>query len=357
LYPTDAHGLILPDYTLVWICSIWDYYLYSGDDEPVCAHFDRVARALMWFEGHAGAKHLLQNISVGMWLFLDWAPLFKAGYSATFTMQYLEALQIAAKMAAHLGRSSELRRWRLLAGKVERAILRAFWDPGKKHFIEGRYTDGRAYRQVSQHGNAYAILTGLQPRHHGSLADRILWIARHHDRLAKDNVGGNCQHPRAHYPIASSFFYAYVLEALFRASRHGAALQVIRRLWGGMLEDGATTWYESWDHSRETQGNTSACHAWSASPTYHLSEQVGGVTPLAPGFRKVRIAPHAFDLQHARVRVPTPRGIIAVTWEREVGGGFVTEIRVPEGVQATCAPFGSRARRLGQGTHVMRSGS
>lgn len=356
LYPTDAHGLILPDYTLVWICSIWDYYMYSGDDGPMREHFERVVRALEWFEGHAGAKHLLSNAPLGMWLFLDWAPLFKAGHSATFTMQYLEALRVACRMADHLGRNGEKRRWEMLAGRVEKAIRRAFWDAEKKHFIEGRYADGRAYRQVAQHGNAYAILTGLQPRHQDAIADRIVWIARNYDRLAKDNVGGNHQHPRAHYPIASSFFYAYVLEALFRAGRHRDALQAIRSLWGRMLDDGATTWYESWSHSPQTHGDTSACHAWSASPTYHLSEQIGGVTPLEPGFRKVRIAPHAFDLRHADIRVPTPRGVISVKWERDDKRGLVTEIGLPKGIRAACTPFGSKTRHLAGGSHVIRTG-
>lgn len=352
LFPCECHSCILPDYTLVWICSIWDYYFYTGDDSPIHEHFDAAVRALGWFERHAGRAHLCGYPGHGLWLFLDWAPLFKAGYNATFTLEYLEALQIAVKMARHVGRTAEARKYAALARQVERAAVRAFWDARGKQFFEGYIREKRRpYRQVAQHGNTYAILTGMQPRWHDRIAGRVAWILKNHDRLFADNSGGNLHHPKAKYPIASSFFYAYVLQALFQAGRGVDALAGIRKLWGRMLEQDATTWFETWNHGPDVYGNSSACHAWSAGPTYHLSEQVGGVTPVAPGFEKVRIAPQMFDLAWASVRTPTPRGPIDITWQRVGKDGIDLSIRLPKRVTGVVHLPGMRKRHLQPGMH------
>lgn len=356
LFPSDCHSCILPDYTLVWVCSIWDYYFYTGDDSPMREHFDAVVRALKWFEKHAGEAHLCGFPGHGMWLFLDWAPLFKAGYNATFSLQYLEALQIAAKMARHLGHDRQARRYRDMAAKVERAVVRVFWDSKGRQFWEGySQQHRRPYRQVAQHGNSYAILTGVQRRWHRQIGRRVAWILRNHDRLFEANSGGNFQRPGANYPIASSFFYAYVLQALFQTGYGDEALAGIRKLWGRMLDDGATTWCESWNHEPKSFGDTSACHAWSASPTYHLSEQIGGVTAISPGFQTVRIAPQMFDLDWAKVRYPSPRGIIEVRWQRRGRNGMNLHVKLPKGVTGVLDVPGLPRRLLSSGRHEFTS--
>lgn len=353
VFPCEMHGLILPDYTLVWVCSLWDYYLYTGDEAPVREHFDAVVRAMNWFEPQARRRGgLLGHPGGGLWLFLDWSPLYRGDASATFTFQYLEALRTAARLAALVGRRAEQRRWLALARQVERAILRAFWDATGKRFFEGYdFAKRLPVPQVGQHANALAILNDVQPRWHPQIADRIAWILRHHNRLLTDNTG-HYYHARARHPVASPFFYAYVLEAMLKAGRGGEALAGIRRLWGGMLDRGATTWFETWNHHPESYGESSACHAWSASPTYHLSEQVGGVRPVAPGFSEVSITPRMFDLAHADVRTPTPRGTIAVTWHRQGKDGIRLKLRLPRRITADLRlPDGSE-HRLAGGSHT-----
>jgi hypothetical protein len=125
----------------------------------------------------------------------------------------------------------------------------------------------------------------------------------------------------------------------------------IRKLWGSMLEDGATAWHESWTHGPETWGNSSACHAWSASPTYHLSEQIGGVSPAAPGFDKVRIAPQMFDLDYAKVRTPTRHGEIEIEWQRKDKAGMDLQITLPRRIKGVLVFPGKRNRKLTGGTH------
>jgi hypothetical protein len=74
----------------------------------------------------------------------------------------------------------------------------------------------------------------------------------------------------------------------------------------------------------------SLCHGWSSGPTPWLMRHVLGVTPAAPGYAQVRIAPQLAGLTYARGTVPTPRGPIEVD-HRVEGGRVVSEVKLPAG--------------------------
>ena len=103
-------------------------------------------------------------------------------------------------------------------------------------------------------------------------------------------------------------------------------MEYTRRKWGEMLAWGATTWWEMWHHDQ------SLCHGWSAAPTYYLPVQVLGVTPLKPGFKRLRIAPDPFDLEWAGGTIPTPQGPVEVSWE--VSERFDLSVCLPSGCAA-----------------------
>src|SRR2546430_13252555 len=127
---------------------------------------------------------------------------------------------------------------------------------------------------------------------------------------------------------ASPFFAAYVLEALAEGNYREEVIRIIREKWGEMIEKGATTFWEIWEptyHSR--------CHAWSASPVYHLSQQVLGVVPVEVGWKRVRIAPWMGKLDFARGRVPTPLGVIKVEWERVADDQLAARVELPAGME------------------------
>ncbi|MBK8023096.1 MAG: hypothetical protein IPK19_17140 [Chloroflexi bacterium] len=54
-----------------------------------------------------------------------------------------------------------------------------------------------------------------------------------------------------------------------------------------------------------------------------------GVTPTAPGYRRVRIAPKTFNLQWAAGTVPTQHGVISVSW-RVLDGHLEISYDAPE---------------------------
>ena len=146
-----------------------------------------------------------------------------------------------------------------------------------------------------------------------------------------------------------------VLLARAAAGDTAGALEVIRNYWGGMLDFGATTFWEDFDldWTRNAFGidslpvpgkddihgdfgkhcyrglRHSLCHGWASAPCFWLSETLSGVRFLSPGGGELSVTPRLAGLQWMRIGIPTPRG--PVTIEQEAGKA--PEIRLPEGVR------------------------
>jgi hypothetical protein len=156
----------------------------------------------------------------------------------------------------------------------------------------------------------------------------------------------------------STFDGYYVLQALAKAGETDTALEFISTYWGAMLDLGATTFWEDFDLAwmenaaridelvpagkKDVHGGYGAycyigfrhslCHGWASGPTAWLSEHVLGVSPLEPGFKRVRVVPQLGRLQWAEGAYPTPLGPIKVRHERQADGTVKSKIEAPPGI-------------------------
>jgi hypothetical protein len=156
----------------------------------------------------------------------------------------------------------------------------------------------------------------------------------------------------------STFYGFYVLQALAKAGETNTALDFISTYWGAMLDLGATTFWEDFDldwtkdaaridelvppGKKDVHGGYGAycyigfrhslCHGWASGPTAWLSENVLGITPLEPGFKRVRIVPQLGRLRWAEGAYPTPLGPIHVRHERQADGTVKSKIDAPAGI-------------------------
>jgi hypothetical protein len=161
----------------------------------------------------------------------------------------------------------------------------------------------------------------------------------------------------------SSFYGYYVLQARAKAGDYDGAMNVIRKYWGGMLELGATTFWEDFDLKwMENAGRideitpvdkvdvhsqygsycykglrNSFCHGWASGPTAWLSEHVLGILVLEAGCRKVKIEPHLGDLEWVEGTYPTPLGAIYVKHTKQIDGSIKSIIKAPKGVKIESA--------------------
>ena len=136
----------------------------------------------------------------------------------------------------------------------------------------------------------------------------------------------------------------YLFRALETADRYNYAPEVFEG-WERMLDLHCTTWCENPDTPR------SECHAWSSAPTYELSAMALGVYPTSDGYKTVRIKPMIdnFDMDSAKGTVPTPYGVIDVSWEKK-DGKFALNISLPsaEMTAEVVLPDGKAEKMIGK---------
>jgi hypothetical protein len=146
--------------------------------------------------------------------------------------------------------------------------------------------------------------------------------------------------------IISPYYNYYVIRAMAEIGHRPEALAWIRQYWGGMLKEGATSFWEAYDpswykedfHSSLQSDNRSGyfvslAHGWSAGPTAWLMEQVLGIQPTGAGFSTVDIRPDLVDLEWAKGAEPTPKGLLKVDLRKTPAGTDIT-LDIPDGVTA-----------------------
>ena len=157
-----------------------------------------------------------------------------------------------------------------------------------------------------------------------------------------------------HGLIISPYYNDYVIRAMAEMGHRQEALGWIRQYWGGMLKEGASSFWEAYDtdwykedfHSSLQSDNRSGyfvslAHGWSAGSTAWLTEEVLGIQPTGAGFKTVDVRPDLVDLAWAKGGVPTPHGLLKVDVRKE-GGATKIAVDVPEGVVARVSvPGGS----------------
>ncbi len=288
VYPTDWQGAKLPTFTLIWILTLWDYYLFSGDAALVKQLFPHVQKALQFFEKYLDEHRLLNEVPY--WNFVDWAKVETRGESTALNCLYYRGLICAALLAETMGDHANVTQYNTIAEKVKQAINTRLWS-AERHVYHDARINGELVDPISQQANSLAIAFEVAPK------ERWAKILDYIHEPAENII-----------QAGSPYFSFYVLAAMYKAGRHEQALQYIRQRWGEMLDWGATTWWEMW------QPLASFCHGWSAAPTHDLPAEFLGVKPVAPGWNEIEIKLRFTDLAWAKGRVPTPRGEVKVEW-------------------------------------------
>jgi len=157
----------------------------------------------------------------------------------------------------------------------------------------------------------------------------------------------------------STFYGYYMLQAQAKAGNYQTAINNISKFWGGMLDMGATTFWEDFNIEwlENAAGITeivpegkkdihadfgaycyknlrhSLCHGWASGPTVWLSEHVLGVKVLEAGCKVLKIEPHLGDLEWVEGTFPTPKGIVYISHKKGADGKIKTEVKAPKEVK------------------------
>lgn len=309
--PTMAHNCILPDFTLIWLITLWDFYWQTGSLEPFLAHQETISRALAYFEEMTDPDTGLVRSDDRYWLFLDWSGEFlRKGFPSVLNLWLLIALQHLETLHRLAGQHAEAARLHRRSTRLRQALLKLTTAPGLLR--DGISESGKISEGTSVHTQTLAILAGLQPRHDAKRIRDVLVPAL--------ETTPGLSHP-------SPYWIHYVFEVLDAHGHDAEVVEFIQKHWAPMAAHG-TTW-EVWN---PRLADESFSHAWSAHPLFHLMQIVGGIRQTAPAWRQITFHPH-FIGSECHVTVPTPQGSITGRWSRTRGRVNVS-LDLPKGVCA-----------------------
>ena len=305
-------------YTALWITSLDTLYQHTGDKAFVDSQKPALLRFLARMEEDLGPDG---SMKAGKgWGFVDWAPGLYGQTEGTrmgTALQYLRGFRAGVELLEALGDAPDATRFGLRSKDLQHAAD-GFLDPATS-------TIGTSWQL-----NSLAVLT-RRDEDQTERRDDPVWrqVLSH---VKQDSPAD---------PVISPYFGAYLLDAMASLGRVREGLDWVRTYWGGMLAEGATSFWESYDLrwpkganfalSLQADGTSgyfvSLAHGWSAGPTAWLTENVLGVTSRAPGFDQVVIHPQLVGLTFVKGSVPTPHGVISV----EATPGKVT-VDLPPGI-------------------------
>lgn len=356
-------------YSLAVIPAVWNYYLYTGDLGYVRTHWPAVVRQMTWDATQQGADGLIKVDATDD---ASWNLEMIPGTLTYVNALYELALQDAARLARTIGDTSDAATWTRTGAAVKTAVNRELWDPHT-----GVYDAATDLRDnYVQDANVTAVMAGIP----GPARSRqILATLGRKLRTRFGPVVVGKPVPKAYNKLdVSPYMGSFNVLADFAYRREGAALAMIRREWGYMINNdpGGVEWERIQLDGIPAPGSLgvvsdSLAHAWSTGPTPALSEYVLGVSPSTPGFARWSIAPQPGGLRWAQGVVPTPHGPISVRWRRPNADSFAMTVVAPgdesgtvtipiSGSSATVARNGhaiwSNGHAVG-GSHARRVGS
>ncbi len=310
-------------YSALWITGQADYYRHFGNRAYLQQVHSRLVELLGVMDNELDANGLFTN-SEKHKVFVDWSDGFSADTAEARAATHFEfylAYQEAANLLGELNDSANAERYRMQAARLLAAANESLRS-AKNQTFGGRWQT-----------NAMAVVSNAaQPADYPAI-----W----------NNVLSHVDEARPEAPAVTPYYGYYVLAAMARTGHREEALAWMRHYWGGMLDEGATSFWEAYDPRRpkqdfhaylEADGKkgyyVSLAHGWSSGPTAWLMEEILGIHATAAGFREVTIRPDLAGLQWAEGAEPTPRGLIKVSVRKgstvvTVPPGTVARVLVP----------------------------
>ncbi|WP_339756364.1 family 78 glycoside hydrolase catalytic domain [Algoriphagus aquimarinus] len=227
----------------------------------------------------------------------------------TGTSHYLQSARIMATFAEVMGRTADVKKYEKLADQLKGQIKAEFWD---KPF------EGKINRQT-----LFATLL-----YHKIVPEDQIPAARDSMLVAIKN--GPTQHLNT-----GIFGTKYALEVLAEYGSPNAVFDIVNSReypgWGFMIDQGATTIWETWKESDNTFSNN---HPMFGTVSEWYYRWLAGIRPDPehPGFQEFYIAPTTPNgLESVKGIYNSPFGEIVSSWKKVASESYVYEISVPKG--------------------------
>jgi len=230
----------------------------------------------------------------------------------TGTGHYLQCANIMSTFASLMGDSENEQKYTLLAEKLRTILKETFWDPA---------LDGPINRQTLF---STLLFHKVIPEADMDRARDSLLLAVKNGPSSQFNTG--------------IFGTKYILETLSEIASPDEVFKVVNSTafpgWGHMIDNGATTLWETW---KESDNTFTHCHPMFGSVTEWFYRWLGGIRPDLdnPGFKEFILAPRLPDgLDSISCVYHSPYGEIVSKWKKGSEKTVHYKMKIPKGSSA-----------------------
>ena len=249
-YPS-VDGPAIPFFSVMYPVQVYEYIKYTGDKSILESTIPTMLGIMNNFKAKLESNDLIRQFDAPYWNFYEWTD---GGHDRIPTQNGYEykdcfhlilncAFVYSGKMFLEMCEMSGIE-FDCDFDAVKQAINNEFFDKTDGNFV--LRTDDRSFK--SQLGNSFALLIGLGD-------ERTVEAVKSDKNLIETSL--------------SMLIYKYDALLAANADNKDFILNEIRELYGYMLDQGATTFWETMLGEADFGGAGSLCHGWSALPAYY----------------------------------------------------------------------------------------
>ncbi|KAK8168811.1 bacterial alpha-L-rhamnosidase domain-containing protein [Phyllosticta citrichinensis] len=324
---TPAPPTLSLTYHMYTLIGISNYYLYSDDLDFLKSIWDDVKLAANFALSYVDETGLMNATAAPN----DWLRLGMGGYNIEANAILYYTLYQLNILAEALGENDIVDNYTKTAETIKTNINARLWDSSA-----GLYRDNDTTQLHPQDGNSWAVVANLTLN---STQNEDISEA-----LSKRWGPYGAPAPEAGDAV-SPFISGFELQTHINAGNTTRALELVRLMWGFMLDDPRmtnSTFIEGYASSGEIKyapysndPRISHAHGWSTGPTSTLTFLIAGIQLKASGGSKWLIKPSLGDLETAEAGFKTSLGDFSVSNKKEESGAFEVVFETPEGTEGS----------------------
>ncbi len=249
-YPSKDTPAI-PFFSVMYPVEVYEYIKHTGDKSILDTTMPTMLGIMQNFKNRIEANGLIKSLPAPYWNFYEWTDGSADAIPGQIKYKYVEYYHLIIN-CAFVYSGKMFQGMCEMAGvefdcdfeSIKKAITREFFDKNDGSFV--LRTDDRSFK--SQLGNSFALLIGLGD-------ERTVKAIKEDKNLIKTSL--------------SMLIYKY--DALLAADPNNKdfIINEIRELYGYMLSEGATSFWETIKGEADFGNAGSLCHGWSALPAYY----------------------------------------------------------------------------------------
>ena len=267
-YPAGLDIQPIPSFSLIYFTQMKEYMEFSGDVDFMREKYAFLQKLINVFMARRREEDGLIGTFCTFpqyWNFYEWTdglvgthqsdvPTYEAPLNAHFSL----ALQSFAVIADAIGETEDAKTYRQVAEEINDAIAKAFYNKDTKLFIS--FLD-RRFDQFSVHTNSLCVVCGAAKNVDTSVIMKIM----------EENGPSDTGLFVLPCTTSMNIFRFDAMLAVDKEKYKSVVLNEIDRMCMDMLQENATSLWETANGAAEVGDSGSLCHGWSAIPLLYYN--------------------------------------------------------------------------------------